>query len=159
MQILLFLKCTIAILRYGGPDENEVTEKFNVDWGTYLVTNKSIIYTVIDGRGSGMKGNDMLFSVYRNLGTVEVLDQINVTRFVIESNFLKIHVVLINGNICSALIDFFFLLWKALAIDLEFLTCVGNFYLFSGNFRRNILSLIKVIPLFGDGVMVGTRLV
>lgn len=66
--------------RYGGPDTNEVTEKFNVDWGTYLVTNKSIIYASIDGRGSGLKGNSMMFAVYRNLGTVEIMDQINVTR-------------------------------------------------------------------------------
>ena len=66
--------------RYGGPDTNEVTEKFNVDWGTYLVTNKSIIYTVIDGRGSGLKGNSMMFSIYRNLGTLEIEDQLNVTR-------------------------------------------------------------------------------
>jgi len=66
--------------RYGGPDSYQVTEKFNIDWGTYLVTNKSIIYAAIDGRGSGLMGNDMLFAGYRRLGTVEIVDQINVTR-------------------------------------------------------------------------------
>lgn len=66
--------------RYGGPDSSQVTEKFNIDWGTYLVTNKSIIYAAIDGRGSGLMGNDMLFAGYRRLGTVEIVDQINVTR-------------------------------------------------------------------------------
>ena len=66
--------------RYGGPDSYQVTEKFNVDWGTYLVTNKSIIYATIDGRGSGLMDNGMLFAGYRNLGTVEIADQINVTR-------------------------------------------------------------------------------
>lgn len=65
---------------YGGPDSYQVTEKFNIDWGTYLVTNKSIIYAAIDGRGSGLMGNDMLFAGYRHLGTVEIIDQINVTR-------------------------------------------------------------------------------
>jgi len=68
------------IFRYGGPDSYQVTEKFNIDWGTYLVTNKSIIYAAIDGRGSGLMGNDMLFAGYRHLGTVEIVDQINVTR-------------------------------------------------------------------------------
>lgn len=66
--------------RYGGPDSYQVTEKFDVDWGTYLVTNKSIIYATIDGRGSGLMDNGMLFAGYRNLGTVEIADQINVTR-------------------------------------------------------------------------------
>lgn len=66
--------------RYGGPDSNLVTEKFNVGWGTCLVTNKSIVHAVIDGRGSGLKGNDILFAGYRRLGTVEIIDQINVTR-------------------------------------------------------------------------------
>ncbi|KAK0086081.1 hypothetical protein PV326_005689, partial [Microctonus aethiopoides] len=64
---------------YGGPDTYQVTEQFNIHWGTYLVTNKNIIYAAIDGRGSGLKGSNMLFAGYRNLGTVEIYDQINVT--------------------------------------------------------------------------------
>ena len=68
--------------RYGGPDTYQITEKFNVDWGNYLATNKNIIYAAIDARGSGLKGNAMLLAGYRKLGTVEVLDQINVTRYV-----------------------------------------------------------------------------
>ncbi|XP_070531389.1 venom dipeptidyl peptidase 4 isoform X6 [Cardiocondyla obscurior] len=73
-------KYPMLVYVYGGPDSSQVTEKFNVDWGTYLVTNKSIIYAAIDGRGSGLMGNDMLFTGYRHLGTVEIVDQINVTR-------------------------------------------------------------------------------
>ncbi|XP_011864447.1 PREDICTED: venom dipeptidyl peptidase 4 [Vollenhovia emeryi] len=73
-------KYPMLVYVYGGPDSYQVTEKFNVDWGTYLVTNKSIIYAAIDGRGSGLMGNDMLFAGYRHLGTVEITDQINVTR-------------------------------------------------------------------------------
>lgn len=51
-----------------------------MDWGSYLAANKSIIYASIDGRGSGSKGDRVLFSGYRKLGTVEIYDQINVTR-------------------------------------------------------------------------------
>ncbi|XP_043274698.1 venom dipeptidyl peptidase 4-like isoform X2 [Venturia canescens] len=75
-----FKKYPMVVYVYGGPDTYQVTEKFNVDWGTYLVTHKNIIYAAIDGRGSGLKGNAMLFAGYRNLGTVEIFDQINVTR-------------------------------------------------------------------------------
>lgn len=78
-------KYPMVVYVYGGPDSSQVTERFNVDWGTYLVTNKSIIYAAIDGRNSGLKGNNMLFSGYRNLGTVEIYDQINVTRYLQDS--------------------------------------------------------------------------
>lgn len=74
-------KYPMLVYVYGGPDSYQVTEKFNIDWGMYLVTNKSIIYAAIDGRGSGLMGNDMLFAGYRHLGTVEIIDQINVTRY------------------------------------------------------------------------------
>ncbi|XP_036148733.1 venom dipeptidyl peptidase 4 isoform X5 [Monomorium pharaonis] len=73
-------KYPMLVYVYGGPDSYQVTEKFKIDWGTYLVTNKSIIYAAIDGRGSGLMGNEMLFAGYRRLGTVEIVDQINVTR-------------------------------------------------------------------------------
>lgn len=72
--------CNSALSRYGGPDSTLASEKFQVDWSTYLSVNRSYIYALIDGRGSGNKGNEMLFSVYRRLGTVEVEDQISVTR-------------------------------------------------------------------------------
>lgn len=77
------------VFRYGGPDSNRVTNQFNVDWSTYLTVNKSIIYGVIDGRGSGLKGNNMLFTIYRNLGSPEIDDQVNVTRLRISNTIKK----------------------------------------------------------------------
>jgi len=73
------------VFRYGGPDSFRVTKQFNVDWSTYLTVNKSIIYAVIDGRGSGLKGNNMLFSIYKHLGSPEIDDQVNVTRLRISN--------------------------------------------------------------------------
>lgn len=76
--------CTIGVIcSYAGPDSYQVVDKFQVDWGSYLVSNKSFIYATIDGRGSGLKGDKILFTNYRKLGTLEIEDQINVTRFVI----------------------------------------------------------------------------
>lgn len=76
--ILLFIFLTF--FRYGGPDSYDVLEKFSLNWFSYLASNKSIIVAVIDGRTSGLKGDRMLFAGYGHLGTVEVYDQINVTR-------------------------------------------------------------------------------
>ncbi|XP_068083268.1 venom dipeptidyl peptidase 4 [Anabrus simplex] len=74
-------KYPLLVNVYGGPDSYQVTQRFNVDWSTYLTVNKSIIYAAIDGRGSGLKGNRMLFAGYRRLGSVEIDDQVNVTRY------------------------------------------------------------------------------
>ncbi|CAD6227686.1 GSCOCG00001366001-RA-CDS [Cotesia congregata] len=79
-------KYPLLIFVYGGPNTVQISERFNLDWGTYLSTNKNIIYGAIDGRGSGLKSTRNSFSVYRNLGTVEVYDQINVTRH-LQENF------------------------------------------------------------------------
>ncbi|XP_052848496.1 venom dipeptidyl peptidase 4 isoform X2 [Drosophila gunungcola] len=64
---------------YGGPDSYSVTNKWMVDWGTYLTSNQSVIYAKIDGRGSGLRGESLLHAIYLKLGTVEISDQINVT--------------------------------------------------------------------------------
>lgn len=61
---------------YGGPDSSSVTNKWSIEWGTYLVSAHNIIYAKIDGRGSGLRGDKNLFALYENLGTVEVEDQI-----------------------------------------------------------------------------------
>jgi len=53
---------------------------FKLDWGTYLTTSEDIIYAVIDGRGSGFRGDDLLFELYYKLGGPEVEDQLDVTR-------------------------------------------------------------------------------
>ena len=77
------------VFRYGGPDSFRITKQFNIDWSTYLTVNKSIIYAVIDGRGSGLKGNNMLFSIYKHLGGPEIDDQVNVTRLRISNKNKK----------------------------------------------------------------------
>ncbi|KAH8378694.1 hypothetical protein KR009_000791 [Drosophila setifemur] len=65
---------------YGGPDSYSVTNKWMLDWGTYLSSNQSVIYAKIDGRGSGLRGESLLHAIYLQLGTVEITDQISVTQ-------------------------------------------------------------------------------
>ena len=51
-----------------------------MDWGTYLTTSEDVIYGTIDGRGSGYRGDDLLFEIHYKLGKPEVADQIEVTK-------------------------------------------------------------------------------
>ncbi|XP_026687694.1 prolyl endopeptidase FAP-like [Diaphorina citri] len=71
---------------YGGPSSFQVTERFSVDWNLYLADNKDIVVAYIDGRNSALKGNTLKYAGYRRLGTVEIYDQINVTRTSLESS-------------------------------------------------------------------------
>ncbi|CAB0017991.1 unnamed protein product [Nesidiocoris tenuis] len=70
---------------YGGPDSNQVLDRFQVDWYTHLVVNRSMIYAQIDGRGSGLRSDKIKFANYRNLGTYEIYDQINVTKYLLNN--------------------------------------------------------------------------
>lgn len=65
---------------YAGPNTVKIIDAASYGHQVYMTTNRSVIYAYIDGRGSSNKGSKMLFSIYRRLGTVEVEDQITVTR-------------------------------------------------------------------------------
>ncbi|XP_058466895.1 venom dipeptidyl peptidase 4 isoform X2 [Malaya genurostris] len=69
---------------YGGPNSNSVTSSWSIGWGHHLSSNRSVIYAKIDGRGSGLRGDKLLFQIYRNLGTVEVEDQITTAKKLAE---------------------------------------------------------------------------
>ncbi|XP_023036730.1 venom dipeptidyl peptidase 4 isoform X1 [Drosophila willistoni] len=73
---------------YGGPDSYSVTNKWILDWGTYLSSNQSVIYAKIDGRGSGLRGENLLHAIYLQLGTVEISDQISVTQNITNLNYV-----------------------------------------------------------------------
>lgn len=71
----------LVVQVYGGPGSQLVTERWRIDWNTYLTGNKDFIVAQIDGRGSGGQGHKLLHQVYYKLGTVEVSDQLEVTEY------------------------------------------------------------------------------
>lgn len=78
-------KYPLIVMVYGGPNSVRVNSQFTVGWEAYLTTAREVIYAVIDGRGTGNKGKDLLFTVNNHLGTVEIQDQIGVTRSLIQN--------------------------------------------------------------------------
>lgn len=82
MAELIFSRGSISIFcRYSGPGTQLVTQKWQIDWNTYLAGTKDYIVAQIDGRGSSGQGYRLLYEVYRRLGTVEVSDQLEVTEY------------------------------------------------------------------------------
>ncbi|CRK90577.1 CLUMA_CG004279, isoform A [Clunio marinus] len=77
-------KYPMLVRVYAGPISVRILNTFAVGFQTYQVTKENIIYVEIDGRGTGRKGVDMMFTVNNRLGTVDVEDQIAVTKLLIE---------------------------------------------------------------------------
>ncbi|XP_018575079.1 venom dipeptidyl peptidase 4-like, partial [Anoplophora glabripennis] len=71
----------LVVQVYGGPGSQLVTERWRIDWNTYLSGHKDFIIAQIDGRGSGGQGHQLLHKVYYKLGSVEVADQLEVTEY------------------------------------------------------------------------------
>lgn len=61
---------------YAGPGSYAGSDEWKYGYNTYLTTGRSYIYAQINGRGSGNRGDKLLHTLYRKMGTVEVEDQI-----------------------------------------------------------------------------------
>lgn len=66
---------------YGGPNSVRVIDAYSLGYRDHLVTSRKVVYCMIDGRGSGNKGKDMLFAINNKMGSVEIDDQIAVTEY------------------------------------------------------------------------------
>lgn len=73
----VFLCC-----RDGTPGGQMVTEQFQVDWATVLVSSFNTIVIRFDGHGSGFQGTNLLHKVRRKLGKLEEWDQLEALRFI-----------------------------------------------------------------------------
>lgn len=69
----------MMVFVYGGPNTVRIVDDAKYGYEHYLTTNRSMVHAWIDGRGSAFKGSNMLFEIYRKLGTVEIEDTIAVT--------------------------------------------------------------------------------
>nr|NP_001285638.1 uncharacterized protein Dmel_CG11034, isoform C [Drosophila melanogaster]NP_608961.2 uncharacterized protein Dmel_CG11034, isoform B [Drosophila melanogaster]AAF52291.2 uncharacterized protein Dmel_CG11034, isoform B [Drosophila melanogaster]AHN54153.1 uncharacterized protein Dmel_CG11034, isoform C [Drosophila melanogaster] len=74
-------KYPLIVVVYQGPNSVRVTNGFTLGYEAFVTTSRDTIYAYIDGRGTGNKGKDLLFSVNNDLGDHEVEDQLFVTRW------------------------------------------------------------------------------
>lgn len=65
-----------------------VTTKFALDWQAFLAAQMKFVVVSIDGRGTGSRGKKFESEIYKNLGVVEVKDQMDVLRSVASFHFV-----------------------------------------------------------------------
>ncbi|XP_062284709.1 dipeptidyl aminopeptidase-like protein 6b [Scomber scombrus] len=78
----------LLLLVDGTPGGQMVTEQFQVDWATVLVSSFSTIVIRFDGHGSGFQGTNLLHKVRRKLGKLEERDQLEALRFISKEHYI-----------------------------------------------------------------------
>lgn len=73
-------KYPLLIDVYAGPDSYNGNDRWDLNWGSYLVSNRSVVHAQINGRGSGLRGDKLMNTIYRHFGKVEVPDQIETAK-------------------------------------------------------------------------------
>ncbi|XP_016533677.1 dipeptidyl peptidase 4-like isoform X2 [Poecilia formosa] len=81
-------KYPLLIDVYAGPCSQKVDFRYRVGWSTYLASTEKVIVASFDGRGSGYQGDQLMFEIYKRLGTFEVEDQITATKEFIKMGFI-----------------------------------------------------------------------
>jgi len=71
---------------YAGPGSQRVVKTYPIggstnNWLTYLKSTHKVVVASVDSRGAIGRGDKFKFEMYRNLGTVEIQDQIAVARY------------------------------------------------------------------------------
>ncbi|KAH0946792.1 hypothetical protein HN011_002559 [Eciton burchellii] len=67
----------------GRPGSEMVTDRFRIDWGTYMSSHNDVVYVRLDVRGARGQGKRDLF---RRIGGVEVQDQLTVLKHLLKTH-------------------------------------------------------------------------
>jgi len=69
---------------YSGPGSQLVVDEWRLDFNTYLSSGLSFVVLEIDGAGSSGQGQNKMMEVKNKLGQLEVQDQLDVTRLILQ---------------------------------------------------------------------------
>ena len=70
----------VIMSQYSGPGSQSVLHKWSLDWEHYFAS-KGYVVICVDGRGTGGRGTAFRYSVYKDLGNLETVDQVAAARY------------------------------------------------------------------------------
>ncbi|WP_372776793.1 S9 family peptidase [Mangrovibacterium sp.] len=73
-------KYPVVMTQYSGPNSQEVTDEFSVDWYNYLA-QEGFVVACVDPRGTAARGEDFRKVTYMQLGKYESDDQIEAAKY------------------------------------------------------------------------------
>ncbi len=86
----------LFMTQYSGPGSQQVLDNFSVSWEQALVQDGYILVCV-DGRGTGMRGEEFKKCTYKDLGRLEVIDQIAAAKEFGKMKFIDSSRMMIYG--------------------------------------------------------------
>ncbi|KAM4705631.1 A-type potassium channel modulatory protein DPP6 [Rhinophrynus dorsalis] len=131
----------------GSPGSQSVTEKFEINWITVLVSSFSAIVIKFDGRGSGFQGTKLLHEVKKNLGFLEEKDQIAAINTMLKEPYIDPQRVGVFGKEYGGYLS---TLLMSTGSDNPLITCgaalspVTDFKLYASAFSERYLGLNTV---------------
>ncbi|MBD5298387.1 MAG: prolyl oligopeptidase family serine peptidase [Bacteroides sp.] len=70
----------LMMYQYNGPDSQEVTNSWKMGGNNYIAS-EGFVVAAVDGRGTGNRTRKWAYSVYKNLGVLETVDQLAGARY------------------------------------------------------------------------------
>lgn len=80
-------KYPVLQVQYGGPNSQQVLDKWDIGWEYYLASNGYIVVCV-DGRGTGARGSEFRKCTYQQLGILETRDQVETAKYLAHQNYI-----------------------------------------------------------------------
>ncbi|QMU64646.1 MAG: prolyl oligopeptidase family serine peptidase [Flavobacteriaceae bacterium] len=92
-------KYPLLMFQYSGPGSQQVANRWNGtnDYWHNMLAQKGIIIACVDGRGTGLKGRDFKKITQKELGKLEVADQIAAAKRLAERSYIDRHNIGIWG--------------------------------------------------------------
>lgn len=85
----------VVVYQYSGPGSQTVLNRWNVSWEHYFASQGIVVFC-LDGRGTGGRGTEFMYPVYKKLGYYETVDQLAGARWLksqswVDASKLGIH--------------------------------------------------------------------
>lgn len=77
----------VLMTQYSGPGSQQVADRWSVDWEDAVV-QQGYVLACVDGRGTGFRGEEFKKCTYRDLGHLEVTDQIEAARYLARQSWV-----------------------------------------------------------------------
>lgn len=86
----------VFMTQYSGPGSQQVLDKWTMEWEHCLV-QEGYILVCVDGRGTGGRGEEFRKCTYRDLGRLELVDQIETAKYLGKMSFVDPSRIAIYG--------------------------------------------------------------
>ncbi|XP_046879919.1 LOW QUALITY PROTEIN: dipeptidyl aminopeptidase-like protein 6 [Hypomesus transpacificus] len=137
----------LLLLVDGTPGGQMVSERFELDWPTALVSSFGVIVVRFDGRGSGFQGTNLLHRVQKKLGVFEERDQLEALSIISREPYIDKTRIGAYGKVYGGYVTSLLLSAEDSPVKCgAVLSPITDFELFASAFSERYLGMPKPDP-------------